>query len=97
MATAVRISRSSVRRIWAGQGLQPHQVRTLKISNDIRRQTQGCRTEVGSSRQMSLPKGHEACADSTDDFARRIHADLWALERNGSEIVIPIGPKRKAI
>jgi hypothetical protein len=34
MVKAVRISRSSVRRIWAGQGLQPHQVRTFKISND---------------------------------------------------------------
>ena len=34
MSKAVKISRSWVRRIWAGQGLQPHQVRTLKISND---------------------------------------------------------------
>ena len=34
MAKAVGISRSSVRRIWAGQGLQPHRVRTFKISND---------------------------------------------------------------
>jgi hypothetical protein len=34
MAKAVGISRSSVRRIWAGQGLQPHRMRTFKISND---------------------------------------------------------------
>jgi transposase len=34
MASAVGISPSSVRRIWAGQGLQPHRVRTFKISND---------------------------------------------------------------
>jgi transposase len=34
MAKAVGISPSSVRRIWAGQGLQPHRVRTFKISND---------------------------------------------------------------
>ena len=34
MAKAVEISPSSVRRIWAGQGLQPHRVRTFKISND---------------------------------------------------------------
>ncbi len=34
MVKAVRISRSSVRRIWAGQGLQPHRMRTFKISND---------------------------------------------------------------
>ena len=34
MAEAVGISPSSVRRIWAGQGLQPHRVRTFKISND---------------------------------------------------------------
>jgi transposase len=49
MAKAVPISRSSVRRIWAGQRLQQHRVRTFKISNDqdlqrpqIRRQAQGC-------------------------------------------------------
>jgi transposase len=34
MAKAVGISPSSVRRIWAGQGLQPHRVRTFKLSND---------------------------------------------------------------
>jgi transposase len=34
MAKAVGISPSSVRRIWAGQGLQPHRVGTFKISND---------------------------------------------------------------
>jgi transposase len=34
MAKAAGISPSSVRRIWAGQGLQPHRVRTFKISND---------------------------------------------------------------
>ncbi len=34
MAKAVGISPSSVRRIWAGQGLQPHRVRAFKISND---------------------------------------------------------------
>jgi transposase len=34
MAKAVGISPSSVRRIWAGQGLQPHRVRTFKISKD---------------------------------------------------------------
>src|SRR5467141_2741911 len=34
MAKTVGISPSSVRRIWAGQGLQPHRVRTFKISND---------------------------------------------------------------
>ena len=34
MAKAVGISPSSVRRIWKGQGLQPHRVRLLKISND---------------------------------------------------------------
>ena len=34
MAKTVGISPSSVRRIWAGQGLQPHRVRSFKISND---------------------------------------------------------------
>jgi len=34
MAAVVGISPSSVRRIWAGHGLQPHRVRTLEISND---------------------------------------------------------------
>jgi len=34
MAKAVRIGRSSVRRICAGQGLQPHRMGTFKISND---------------------------------------------------------------
>jgi transposase len=34
MAKAVGISPSSVRRIWAGQGLQPHRVRAFKLSND---------------------------------------------------------------
>src|SRR5271155_3721512 len=34
MAKAVGISPSSVRRIWAGQGLQPHRVRSFKLSND---------------------------------------------------------------
>jgi transposase len=36
MAKTVGISPSSVRRIWAGQGLQPHRVRSFKISNDPR-------------------------------------------------------------
>ena len=34
MAKAVGISPSSVRRIWAGQGLQPHRMRHFKLSND---------------------------------------------------------------
>jgi len=34
MAKAVGISPSSVRRIWAGHGLQPHRVRSFKLSND---------------------------------------------------------------
>jgi transposase len=34
MAKAVGISPSSVRRIWAGQGLQPHRMRSFKLSND---------------------------------------------------------------
>src|SRR5215470_17783579 len=34
MAKTVGISPSSVRRIWAGQGLQPHRVRAFKLSND---------------------------------------------------------------
>src|SRR5271167_4582281 len=34
MAKAVGISPSSVRRIWKGHGLQPHRVRTFKLSND---------------------------------------------------------------
>jgi transposase len=34
MAKAVGISPSSVRRIWKRHGLQPHRVRTFKISND---------------------------------------------------------------
>jgi transposase len=34
MAKAVGISRSSVRRIWKGHGLQPHRVRSFKLSND---------------------------------------------------------------
>ena len=34
MAKAIGISPSSVRRIWAGQGLQPHRVRAFKLSND---------------------------------------------------------------
>jgi transposase len=34
MAKAVGISPSSVRRIWKRHGLQPHRVRTFKLSND---------------------------------------------------------------
>src|ERR1700737_1044871 len=34
MAKAVGISPSSVRRIWKGHGLQPHRVRSFKLSND---------------------------------------------------------------
>jgi transposase len=34
MAKVEGISPSSVRRIWAGQGLQPHRVRAFKLSND---------------------------------------------------------------
>jgi transposase len=34
MAKAAGISPSSVRRIWAGQGLEPHRMRAFKISND---------------------------------------------------------------
>jgi transposase len=34
MAQAVGISASSVRRIWKAHGLQPHRVRTFKLSND---------------------------------------------------------------
>ncbi|MGH8379080.1 MAG: IS630 family transposase [Gammaproteobacteria bacterium] len=34
MAKAVAISPSSVRRIWLGQGLQPHRMRHFKLSND---------------------------------------------------------------
>lgn len=36
MAKTVGISPSSVRRIWAGQGLQPHRVRAFKLSNDAK-------------------------------------------------------------
>jgi transposase len=36
MAKAMGISPSSVRRIWTGQGLQPHRVRAFKISNDAK-------------------------------------------------------------
>src|SRR5438132_12422424 len=36
MAKTVGISPSSVRRIWIGQGLQPHRVRSFKMSNDPR-------------------------------------------------------------
>jgi hypothetical protein len=34
MAKAMAISPSSVRRIWARHGLQPHRVRSFKLSND---------------------------------------------------------------
>jgi len=34
MAKPVTISRPSVQRIWAGEGLQPHRVCTFKVSND---------------------------------------------------------------
>ena len=34
MAKVVGISSSSVRRIWKGHGLQPHRVRSFKLSND---------------------------------------------------------------
>jgi hypothetical protein len=34
MAKVIGISPSSVRRIWAGQGLQPHRARAFKLSND---------------------------------------------------------------
>jgi transposase len=34
MAAAVGISASSVQRIWRAHGLQPHRVRTFKLSND---------------------------------------------------------------
>ena len=34
MATAMRISRTSVQRIWAEAGLKPHLVHRFKISND---------------------------------------------------------------
>src|SRR6266849_2923673 len=36
MAKAVGISPSSVRRIWKGHGLQPHRVRSFKLSNDAK-------------------------------------------------------------
>jgi hypothetical protein len=36
MAAAVAISPSSVRRIWQGHGLQPHRVRSFKLSNDAK-------------------------------------------------------------
>jgi transposase len=36
MAAAVGISASSVQRIWRAHGLQPHRVRTFKLSNDPR-------------------------------------------------------------
>ena len=34
MTKAAGISPSSVRRIWRGQGVQPHRVRAFKLSND---------------------------------------------------------------
>ncbi len=34
MAKAVRISESSVLRIWRRHGIRPHQLRTFKVSND---------------------------------------------------------------
>jgi transposase len=36
MAAAIGISASSVQRIWRAHGLQPHRVRTFKLSNDPR-------------------------------------------------------------
>jgi hypothetical protein len=55
---------------------------------------------------MSLPKGHEACADSTDDFGEAYTRGLVGIgvgarnlyrTRNGAEIVRPIAPKRKVV
>ncbi len=45
MATAAAISPSSVRRIWMRHGLQPHRMRSFKLSNDPKfdRQAQGSR------------------------------------------------------
>jgi transposase len=37
MAEAVGVSRRSVQRVWAGAGVKPHLVRTIKISNDPKR------------------------------------------------------------
>jgi len=34
MATAAGVSHRSVQRIWAGQGLKPHRVKTFRLSND---------------------------------------------------------------
>ena len=36
MARAAGISEASVRRIWRAHGLKPHQVRTFKLSRDLR-------------------------------------------------------------
>ncbi len=36
MARAAGISEASVRRIWRAHGLKPHQVRTFKLSRDVR-------------------------------------------------------------
>jgi hypothetical protein len=71
MAKAVGISPSSVRRIWAGQGLQPHRVRTFKISNDpnfadklkdvvglLRRSRLGCIQEDDASKKEVLFGSH---------------------------------------
>jgi hypothetical protein len=57
MAKAVGISPSSVRPIWKRHGLQPHRVRSFKLSNDPERS----RSAAASAAQVfPLPEAGEA-------------------------------------
>jgi hypothetical protein len=55
MAEATGISLRSVQRIWAAHGLQPHRVRTFKLSNDVQfaAKVQDCRALCQSARERT--------------------------------------------
>ena len=55
MAEAVGISPSSVRRIWRGQGLQPHRMRAFKISNDPKSPTSSRMWSASMSTHQPMP------------------------------------------
>src|SRR5438132_3160803 len=80
MAKAVGISPSSVHRIWKGHGLQPHRVRSFKLSAhavvlslDEKSQIQALdRTQPG------LPMKKGRCATMTHDYKRNGTTTLFA-------------------
>ena len=49
MAKAVGVSLTSVQRIWRAHGLQPHRMRTFKLSNDPQVRRRSSRTSSAST------------------------------------------------